>query len=148
MAKDQEEVLWKDRTHHMWFPFSFTKYYIANERLYIERGLLKTDYDETRLYHITDLKLSRTLGQKIFGTGDILLYTKGDSNDTILLHNIKAPKETKKMLSELIEEHRRKAGVVGKEFYAGHMHGGYPVDLDGDGIPDACEPEEVDHSGF
>lgn len=42
-----DNLIWEDRKHFMWFPWSFTKYYIENERLMIEAGLLKTTLDET-----------------------------------------------------------------------------------------------------
>lgn len=147
---ENEDVIWKDRVHHMWFPISFTKYYVANDRLYVEKGFLKTDYNETLLYRVLDIKLTRTLGQKIFGTGDITLYAKADSEGTILLHNIKKPKETKKMFSNLVENIRNKKNIVGKEFYSGLQggHGG-PIDVDGDGIPDIFDgPDDEGSSGF
>ena len=33
-----DNLIWEDRKHFMWFPWSFTKYYIENERLMIEAG--------------------------------------------------------------------------------------------------------------
>lgn len=142
VTNDEDEILWKDRTHHMWFPLSFTKYSISDNRLYVQKGFLKTDYDETLLYRILDIKLSRNLGQKIFGTGDITLFAKADSEGVIVLHNIKKPIETKKLLSKLVEDVRNNKNVVGKEFY-GDMHG-HSADLDGDGIPD-CMQGPDDH---
>ena len=69
VKRDPNEVKWRDRKHHLWFPFSFTIYEVRNERLYVQRGLFSTSFDETLLYRVTDLRLTRTLGQKIFGTG-------------------------------------------------------------------------------
>ena len=37
-ANENQKILWKDRKHIMWFPWSFTKYYIQNDRLMLERG--------------------------------------------------------------------------------------------------------------
>ncbi|MBO6065271.1 MAG: PH domain-containing protein, partial [Lachnospiraceae bacterium] len=75
----EEEILWKDRKHHMWFPFSFTKYSVTKTSLQVQQGFFKTSYDETLLYRIVDLRLSRTLAQKIFGTGTIELFTRVDT---------------------------------------------------------------------
>ena len=110
-------VIWKDRKHFMWFPISFTKYEIKNERLYQETGLISTHYDELLLYRITDLCLKRTLAQKIYGTGTIILYTKADSDKEVLLKNIKEPKHVKDLISKLVEEARDRKKVVGKEFF-------------------------------
>ena len=68
-------LVWKDRKHWMWFPFSFTKYRIEDGRLYVEEGLLKSEENECLLYRITDISLERTLAQKIFGTGTVRLTT-------------------------------------------------------------------------
>ena len=71
----ENKIIWQDRKHFMWFPISFTKYEIKNDRLYQETGLFSTHYDELLLYRITDLCLRRNLSQKIFGTGTVILYT-------------------------------------------------------------------------
>lgn len=110
-------TVWKDRKHFMWFPISFTKYEIKNERLYQETGLFNTHYDELLLYRITDLCLKRSLAQKIFGTGTIVLSTKADSDKEVLLKNVKNPKEVKDLISHLVEEARNRKKVVGKEFF-------------------------------
>lgn len=115
--KSEDKILWKDRKHFAWFPFSFTKYYIKNDRLYEEKGLLSTHYDEVLLYRIIDLCLERTLAQKIYGTGTIVLYCKLNSNDKIYLKNIKNPIQVKELLSQIIEDSRLRKNVIGKEFY-------------------------------
>jgi len=110
-------TVWKDRKHFMWFPISFTKYEIKNERLYQETGLFNTHYDELLLYRITDLCLKRSLAQKIFGTGTIVLSNKADSDKEVLLKNVKNPKEVKDLISHLVEEARDRKKVIGKEFF-------------------------------
>ena len=139
MAKlEQSEILWQDRKHWGWFPFSFTKYSVSNDRLYSQTGLLNTHYDELLLYRITDICLTRTLGQKFFGTGTIILYAKQDAGGQVSLINIKHPKQVKDFLSKAVEESRIKYNVIGKEFYSSGMHHpGFnpdyePFDPDGD----------------
>ncbi|WP_027090382.1 PH domain-containing protein [Thomasclavelia saccharogumia] len=111
------EIIWHDRKHFMWFPFSFTKYEIKNERLYQQTGLINTHYDELLLYRITDICLQRTLAQKIFGTGTVILYTKADSSKEVHLKSIKNPHDVKGLISNLVEEARDKKQIVGKEFF-------------------------------
>lgn len=119
-------VLWKDRKHVLWFPITFTRYEIREERLFIEKGLLHTVSDETLLYRITDIKLIRSLGQKLCGTGTIELCTTVDHDRHILLENIRKPKQVKKLISDAVEEDRMKKNVIGQEFFsasASHMPG-------------------------
>lgn len=131
MTTENTGILWKDKKHHLWFPLSFTTYYIEDDRLMIKRGFLNTTLDETLLYRIVDITFSQSLGGKIFGTGNIILKTKADADRDITLINIKHPLEVRKMLSKMVEESRDRRNVVGKEFYSmDHM------DLDGDGVCD------------
>lgn len=120
MSKQKNTVayVWKDRKHWAWFPFSFTVYAVADERLHITRGFFSKTYDETLLYRITDLTLRRSFAQRIFGTGTIVLNTLVDKDKTIELINIKKSVQTRHLLSQLIEEARRAKNVVGKEFYS------------------------------
>lgn len=118
-----DKIIWKDRKHHLWFPFSFTKYYVQNGRVYIEKGFLNSTSDQTLLYRITDIKLKRSLGQKMCGTGTIMLISNIDAEPHLLLENIKNPRKVYNMLANLIEEARSQKNVIGKEFYG--RGGGY-----------------------
>lgn len=141
-AATGDELVWRDRKHWLWFPFSFTKYFIQDDRLFIEKGFFKTVSDETLLYRVVDIKLERTLAQKLFGTGTIFLHTRVDVDSEVHLVNIKRPKEVKQMLSHMIESSRDKRNVVGKEFYGTehiHIPGGPGIpddDFDPDDFPD------------
>lgn len=134
--KNQNDYLWKDRKHHLWFPWSFTTYYIDDDRLMIKEGFFSTTLNETLLYRIVDLTFRQTFAGKIFGTGDIIIKAKVDANPEIVLKNIANPLEVRTMISRLVEESRQKRNVVGKEFYGSEF--GH-TDFDGDGI---CDFEE------
>lgn len=134
MSKKTENYIWKDKKHHLWFPISFTTYYIENDRLMIKKGLFTTTIDETLLYRILDLTFKQTFWGKIFGTGNIIIKAKADANGEFVLENISKPMEVRSMLSKLVEESRDKRNVVGKEFYSTDH-----VDFDGDGICDFDE---------
>ncbi len=127
---ENNPVIWKDRKHHLWFPISFTSYYIQDDRLMVKEGLLSTTLNETLLYRIVDLTFHQTLLGKIFGTGDIIVKAKVDATPEIVLKNIARPMEVRLLLSKAVEESRQKRNVVGKEFYgSGQDH----ADGDGDG---------------
>lgn len=147
MAKNSfnEEIIWKDRKHFMWFPFSFTKYELTEDRLYSQTGFLNTHYDELLLYRILDICLERSLPQKIFGTGTITLKVKADSDPVICLENIKTPLIVKRELSDLVEEARRKTHIVGKEFYGGdNIHASDYTEVD----DYSDDPDDEEEDGF
>ena len=116
-AITDQEILWEDRKHWLWFPFSFTKYSLTEDRLYSQHGFFNTHYDELLLYRVTDLCLNRTLGQKLCGTGTITLTCKGDVQRVVELKNIKNAMAVKNQMSKMIEEARDARGIVGREFY-------------------------------
>lgn len=123
---EEEEILWRDRRHYLWFPFSFTRYYVQNGRLHIKKGFFSTIHDETILYRITDITLKRTLANKLFGTGTIILKVQADASPVQHLINIKYPEDVRAYLSELVDGERRRWNVEGREMYGSgglHHHG-------------------------
>ena len=68
------DLLWKERKR-IWcgLPLTFTVYSYDNERFYVKSGFLNQRQDEVRLYRIQDLTVTRSLSQRIFGMGTILV---------------------------------------------------------------------------
>lgn len=111
------EILWKDRKRTIFgLPLSFTKYSLDEERLFIESGFLNSKEDEVRLYRITDISLTRTLGQKLFGIGSIKCCSADKTLGDFIIKNIKNPKEVKEQISELVEKQRDAKRVSSREF--------------------------------
>ena len=135
-ANQDNQMHWKDRKHILWFPWTFTKYYIMNDRLTIEKGLLKTVVDETLLYRIVDITMEQTLAGKLFGTRTLIITAKADKTPEIRLENIAKPREIRQMLSQLVEESRNNRNVVGKEFYSGEYTVGTDTDESDDDFDD------------
>lgn len=131
------KIIWQDRKHWMWFPFSFTKYQLSRTRFFEEKGLFNTIFSETQLYRIVDVQLKRTFVQKIFGTGTVTLATRDQGSPFIEVKNIKNSKAVKEMIVELVEEARRKNMV--RDINIGDGFDSDFEDLDGNGIPDRFE---------
>lgn len=111
------EFIWKDRKRNaLGLPWTFTKYSLSEDRLFVESGLLKTVENEVRLYRILDLSLSRTLSQKLFGIGTIKVSSADKTLGDFEIKNIKKPDKVKEDLSRLVEENREKKRVSGREY--------------------------------
>ena len=138
----EEEILWADKKRWLGLPWSFTRYTVDKDRLYVKKGFLKTETDELLLYRILDIKSSQTLGQRMLGVGTVTLYCSDKSNGVIELKNIKKPDAVRRFLSDIVEKRRMESGIRGREIIG--TGGAVPVppghapdcDLDGDGIPD------------
>ena len=108
-------ILWHDRKRYFGLPISFTKYSMSEDRLFVETGLLNLSQDEVRLYRILDLKLKRSLGQRIFGVGSIIVSSSDKSLGTFEIKNIKNSANVKEMLSVQVEQQRESKRVYTRE---------------------------------
>ena len=134
LDSEPAEILWKDRKRHLGMPLSFTRYAVDDSRFISKIGLMRTVTNEILLYRILDLKMSQTLGQKLFGVGTITLFTADQSDSQFSLVNVKKPEQVRRFLSDKIEAEREKRRIAGRELYGAAMSG--MVDMDGDGVPD------------
>ncbi len=110
-------IVWKDRKRTLFgLPWSFTKYSLSDDRLFISTGFLSTKEDEVRLYRIMDISLNRTLGQRIFGLGTIKCCSADKTLGDFEIKNIKKSKDVKELLSEMVESERNRKKVTSREF--------------------------------
>lgn len=133
-AEAPDPILWQDRKRYLGMPLSFTRYSVDGDRFIERRGFFRTATDETLLYRILDLKLERSLGQKLFGVGTIIMYTADQTGNRIHVVNIRNSEKVRKFLSRIIEQERDKRRISGRELFG--VAGASMGDLDGDGIPD------------
>lgn len=114
---EENKYIWRERKR-LWcrLPWTFTKYALSEDRLFITSGLFKTVENEVRLYRVLDLSLSRTLIQKIFHLGTIRVSSSDKSMGNFELVNIPDSARVKEQISELVEENRDKKRVTSREF--------------------------------
>ena len=116
MAKTTVSYKWSDRKRIIFgLPWTFTKYAATDEKLLIRTGVLNVKEEEVRLYRILDLTLKRTLFQRLWGLGTIHVCSADKSTPEFEILNIKNPEIVKNMLSDMVEEERRKKRVSGRE---------------------------------
>ena len=112
-----EKELWSDRKRVLFFglPLSFTTYRLTSNRLFINSGLLTQTQDEVRLYRITDVSLSRTLMQRIFGLSTIHCNSSDKTLGNFDIINVKDGENVKELLSQSVEEERMARRVYTRE---------------------------------
>lgn len=117
---NKNQLKWYDRKR-IWcgLPFTFTKYGLSEDRLFVEQGFLNLKEYEVRLYRIMNVNLTRSLIQRLFGLGTIHV----DSNDKDLkcfdIKNVKNSSNIKELISNAVEEERVRNKVSSREFMAG-----------------------------
>lgn len=117
---DKTKLKWYARKR-LWcrLPWTFTKYGMSEDRIFVETGILNLHQRDVRLYRILNISLTRSLTQRIFGMGTIHL----DSNDKDLecfeLKNILDSEHIKEMISDAVEMERKRNKVSTREFMSG-----------------------------
>ena len=111
------EIIWKDRKRIFFgLPWTFTKYSISEDRLFISTGFFSVKEDEVRLYRIMDVSLERKLWQRMCGLGTIKCCSVDKTMGDFEIKNIKKSREVKEMLSNMVEDERTKKKVSSREF--------------------------------
>ncbi len=110
------EILWQDKKRPIFgLPISFTKYQLTSEKLIIDIGFISKVQEEVRLYRITDFSVRQNLFQRIFGVGDICIFSSDNTQGEFVLSEIKNPYKIKDMLSDLVEKERDKKRIITSE---------------------------------
>lgn len=123
--------IWKDRKRYFGLPWSFTRYALSEDRLFISVGFLNIKDDEILLYRVRDIDTSRSLWQRIFGVGTVVVMSSDKSMPNLVLKNIKDPVGVKEIIHEQVEEMKIRRRVRVGEIMT--------TDMDGDGEPDLEE---------
>ncbi len=97
-------------------PWTFTKYSLWTKKLVIEQGLFRSVENEILLYRIVDITYSRSLFQKLFKLGTIVVHAHDKTTPVVTIKNIKHSREFKETLSEMIEKDRIRMKMRQSEF--------------------------------
>lgn len=111
---------WYDRKRTLFgFPWSFTKYMFNGDKLVIKTGFFNIHEEEIRLYRIMDVTLSRSLLQRIFGVGTIIVNSSDKTTPIFHIKSVKNSEAVKNKLSDFVEAARKKNRVSAREFMVG-----------------------------
>ena len=134
---DKGKMKWYDRKR-LWcgLPWTFTKYGMSDDRLFVEKGLLNVRGMGVRLYRILNISIQRSLIQRIFGLGTIHLDSTDKDLSCFDIVNIKNSESVMEMISEAVEAERLRNRVASREFMSDGMH---ENDAEEDGIHDSEE---------
>ena len=105
------EYLWKDRKRYFGLPLSFTRYSLSEDRLFISEGFLNIKDDEILLYRVRDIDTRRSLWQRLFGVGTIIVVSSDKTMPNLVLQNVKDPVFVKELIHKQVEEMKIKRRV-------------------------------------
>ena len=93
-------------------PFTFTVYELYENDILIRSGLLDVRENDCYMYRVSDVELSRTLIQRMFGLGNVTCFTSDATTKTIVLKNIRHSKEIKDFIYRSAEESKMRRRTV------------------------------------
>lgn len=125
-----EEYVERKRSLFFGLPLSFTVYTIKEDTINIKQGLIKTVEDDVYMYKVQDVKLTRTLFERIFGLGTLICYSGDVTEPKLELKHIKNSGMIKDFIRKKSEEERRKVRTL------------HTLDLDVNGDIDSLDIEE------
>ena len=98
------EYLWSDRKRYLGMPLSFTRYSLSEDRLFVSEGFLNLKDDEILLYRVRDIDTRRSLWQRLFGVGTIIVVSSDKTMPNLVLQNVKDPVFVKELIHKQVEE--------------------------------------------
>ena len=72
---------------------------ITNDDLRYERGILSKSHSELRLSSVRSVRVHQTLFQRMFGTGDIQVFTAGDAPE-VTVKGMPDPNEIRELIGK------------------------------------------------
>lgn len=116
MLAKNEEVIWTDYKRILAFRDPFTKYTLTNRALYIESGILRYSFSEIRLFRICDLSISKTVMERMCGTGSLNVISTDKSTPSLRIGAILDVGKLKMLLNEHVDSERKRQGIRMGEF--------------------------------
>ena len=117
--------VWSDKKRTLFgLPLSFTTYYLTETKLITKAGFFNVDEDEIDLYKITDKKILRPMGQRMFGCGTITIHSKDADTPTKIVHCVKNVRQVSNLIDKYLNRMRDRYGIRGRDM-VGIMHGDY-----------------------
>ncbi len=125
------DTIWEDRKRILGMPISMTKYYLSEDRLFVQTGLISMKIEETLLYRVSDISVRVGLFQRIFGVGTIIIHSSDKSTPHIELANGKEPLAGKALIHNHLEAMNVRRNIRVTDFLQ-----------DGPPAPDPCAHKE------
>ncbi|WP_299578026.1 PH domain-containing protein [uncultured Sunxiuqinia sp.] len=87
------------------------RYEITAEELQFHSGILSRKHEYIELYRVKDFQVQRPLIYRIFGLGNLLIYTSDKTTPVLKMAAIRNPRTIYKTLRDLVEQNRREKHV-------------------------------------
>ena len=116
MKKDEIPYIWTDKKRtFLGLPISFTRYFLTETKFITRKGFFTIDEDELDLYKIDDKKLKFPFGQRLFGCGTIIIYSRDRDTPTKEIHCVKNVRKVSDLIDQKLNDMRDRYGIRGRD---------------------------------
>ena len=88
----------------MGIPVSFTSYSMDDELLRASSGFLVRRGEMVPLYTVTDVHLRQTIGQRLFGVGNVVVISGDSTAPRLELESVRDPQEVQTLIYSAAED--------------------------------------------
>lgn len=89
-----------------------TRYRLTTQRLFIEKGILSKTIDQTELIRIDDVRLYKSLTDRVFGLGTVSLVSSDATHGELLIPGIRKPETMAESIRTRMHVLRKKSLFV------------------------------------
>ena len=86
-------------------------YEISQEEIRVKRGILSRNHEFVELYRVKDYSLNQPLVYRLFGLGNLTLFTSDRTHPVFTLWAIRDPEKKYQFLREQVERNRKEKHV-------------------------------------
>lgn len=100
-------------------------YTLTSQRLKIEYGILNRHTEEIELFRVKDLSVTRSMWDRMFGVGNIVISSGDVSGSVTVLHDIPDADAVKDKIRDVsrVERQRNRVGVFEETYTEGVVDG-------------------------
>jgi uncharacterized membrane protein YdbT with pleckstrin-like domain len=94
---------------YFWLRSRSVTYLVSDQRILIEEGLFSQTTHTIELYTIEDIEIQKPFGQRLLGTGNLIIHTKDRTNPTLVLARLPVDvRQLYELMRPAIQEARRR----------------------------------------
>lgn len=118
-GSEGETMLWQGRPYLT----IGTLYQLTTQRLRIIRGIAGQVIEEIELVRVRDTKTTQSMAERLFGVGDIEIFSTDATQPRKFLYNVKDPVEVRELIRKAVVDERARRGLVYREEMHDHDPG-------------------------